>query len=243
MHLTDRTPVGVIVAKHPRADAVFEKYRIDYCCQGDQALGEACASAGVPVRRVLDEIARADEESMHDRDWMTAPLEDVVEHIVAVHHAYLRTELPVLDLRISKAAEVCGSSARPVLAEVGEVFRALASELDLHLRKEETELFPLIRDYERARESGARCRPAATRGAASVRMALFESEHKTAAERLREIRRLTGDYALPGDGGAAFRALSEGLSQLEVSLHRHIHLENNVLFPRTRGLEASFGQA
>jgi len=239
MQLTERTPLGAVVAKHPRAAAVFEKYQIDYCCGGDRPLGEACTAAGVAAGTVIEEIRRADAESSHDRDWMKAPLAEVIDHILVVHHGYLRAELPVLDVRIAKVAEAHRERHAKRLGELGSVFTALSDELDAHLRKEEAVLFPAIRQFEQARETGA-ARPVLPFGSLRNPIRVMEREHQSAGRALAEIRRLTDDYRVPADGCATFRALYEGLSQLEMDLHRHIHLENNILFPRAGGLEASF---
>jgi regulator of cell morphogenesis and NO signaling len=239
MQLTERTPLGAIVAKHPRAANVFEKYRIDYCCGGDRPLGEACAAAGVTSSHVIDDIARASSESSSDRDWTTAALAELVDHIVAVHHGYLRSELPVLEARLAKVADAHRERHGEMLSALGAVFRELLGELGPHLQKEERALFPVIRQYEQAHEAGGR-RPVPPFGSVRNPIRVMEREHQSAGHALGELRRLSGDYTVPPDGCATFRALYEGLERLEMDLHRHIHLENNILFPRAAGLESSF---
>ncbi len=239
MLVTERTPVGDVVAKHPRAASVFEKYRIDYCCRGDQPLGLACHAAGLPPPQVIDEILRTTIESSQDRDWTAAALSELIVHIVSVHHAFLRSELPAIEARLRKVIDAHGARHGEALGALSGAFQGLKQELDTHLEKEELVLFPAIERFERARLVEEK-RPATPFGSISNPIRMMEQEHRSAGDLLSRMRQAALDYTVPPDGCATYRALFEGLVRLEADLHRHIHLENNILFPRAIGLEAAF---
>jgi regulator of cell morphogenesis and NO signaling len=169
-------------------------------------------------------------------DWNTAPLAELIGHILAAHHDYLKRELPALDERLRKVVSVHGEREPEMLPRLLAIFTALRAELEQHLRKEEAILFPAMARYEAAvmAKAGAPFLPFGS-FANPIRMML--QEHESAGEALRAMRELTADYALPAHACATYRALFEGLQALETDLHLHIHLENNILFPRAMKLE------
>ena len=239
MMVTERTPVGDIVAKQPRAANLFERHQIDYCCGGDQPLGAACQASGVGVEAVLEELGRLAAESSLERDWTTAPLVELAAHIVSVHHAYLKGELPVLEARMAKVVAAHGERHGESLFLLSGLFASLKAELEPHLRKEELVLFPVFERYEQARAAGLP-RPVPPFGSVQNPIAAMSRQHDEAGATLRRMRQESSNYEVPSDGCATYRALFEGLVRLEADLHRHIHLENNILFPRAVNLEASF---
>ena len=172
-----------------------------------------------------------------NRDWATAPLAELADHIVASHHAYLRAELPALAGRLLQVLAAHRVNHGSSLLPLQETFERLQSELSAHMMKEELILFPLIRRMEDAAKRGAGMPPAHC-GSIKYPITVMEYEHDNAAAALREMRRLTGNYTPPGDACAAYRALLRGIEVLEADLHQHIHLENNILFPRAAELEA-----
>jgi regulator of cell morphogenesis and NO signaling len=237
MKVTERTPVGDIVAKYPRAAHVFEAHRIDYCCGGDHPLTEACDAAGATPQVVLNEILRAVAEPLADRDWTADTLAELIAHIVDVHHGYLRAELPILANRLQKVLAAHGERHGASLSALSAAFDELHRDLGPHLEKEERILFPAILRCEQAAvEPGG-----APAGAAGLRrpIAVMQQEHQAAGRALNEMRTCADDYTVPADGCATYRALFDGLVRLEADLHRHIHLENNILFPRVIGLGAA----
>ena len=214
---TDAT-VGQIAAGTPAAVRVFEKYGIDFCCGGGTGLGEACRARGLEPDSVLAEIDRAAAIPVEDTtDWRTAPLDALIDHIVGTHHVYLKANLPRIEAMIAKVAAAHGASA----PEIGGVFGAMKAELDAHMMKEEVILFPMIR-------SG---RGAGTMGPIRVMLA----EHDSAGEALGQLRALTNGFTAPEGACNTWSALYFELAELERDLHRHIHLENNILFPRALG--------
>lgn len=220
------TLAQLVIGDAARA-GVLERFGLDYCCGGQRALDEACAAAGVDpmtVRAALDEV--------HGDETVDVPSEPaaLAEFIEKTHHAYLHTELPALS---SLAAKVRGAHAgrHPELVEVERLVGALADDLVPHLVKEERVLFPAIR----ALLAGRREFPFGT-----VRnpIRMMSLEHDSAGELLAELRATTRGYLVPDDGCPSYRSLFGRLAHLEADTHRHIHLENNVLFPAAVAIEA-----
>ena len=216
--LTEETTVGEIAAERPAAVRIFEKYDIDYCCGGRIPLGAACAGRGVAPERLIEELDRAAAPSADAApDWRTASLTDLIDHILTKHHAFLKSELPRLSRLQQKVAAAHGAAHADSLVPLGETFEALREELEAHMMKEEMVLFPMIR---------------AGNGPVATPIRVMEHEHDSAGRALERMRAVTGNYALPADACNSYRALFAGLQELEADLHQHIHLENNILFPR-----------
>jgi regulator of cell morphogenesis and NO signaling len=219
MSISIETRVGQLAAEHPLATRVFSRHGIDFCCGGGRPLGEVCAEKGLDSVAVLDEIRTEIETSGESEErWDQAPLSDVIEHILFAYHRPLREELPRLESMAQKVFHVHGDKDPERLSELLAVFRGLRIELDEHMQKEEEILFPMIKSGQGTSADGP--------------IAMMVHEHESAASALRRLRELTDDYEVPSQACNTWRALWHGLSALEESLHRHIHLENNILFPR-----------
>ncbi|MGE5569742.1 MAG: iron-sulfur cluster repair di-iron protein [Rhodospirillales bacterium] len=226
----NRQTVGEIAAETPASVRVFEKYKIDYCCGGNRPLEEVCRERGISPEAVLAEVQAAAARAP-EKDWTKAALSELIEHIVSTHHEYLKAELPALDARLSRVIEAHSAAHGEMLKSLQGVFDGLQNELLTHLRKEEFILFPAIESAERAREEGRPPEPLPF-GHIENPIRMMIHEHDSAGEALAQMRKITGGYTLPPDACATFRALYTGLQELEADLHQHIHLENNVLFPR-----------
>ena len=218
MNIEPESRVGEIAARYPLATRVFARHRIDFCCGGGVALAEACRKRDLDVSEVLVEIRRTlDTEAPETEPWNQAPIAELVRHIVDDYHGPLREELPRLEEMARKVARVHGDKDPERLSALLETFLALRSELDEHLRHEESELFPQLLAHGLSSDD--------------LLSSLVE-EHETAGRALERIRELTDDYRVPEQACNTWRALWHGLAALEESLHRHIHLENNILFRR-----------
>jgi regulator of cell morphogenesis and NO signaling len=240
MHLTEGQTVADIASQSLAAVRVFEKYGIDYCCGGKRPLAEVCASQGVPLPNIIADLTSATAQAAASgADWNQAGLRELIEHIVSTHHEYLKTNLPLLDQRIRKVASVHGAKDER-LTQLPEIFAALKSELDQHLQKEEIILFPMISRFESAVQSGAPIAPSHC-GSVANPIRVMEAEHDSAGEALRQLRELTSDYAIPDYACVTYRSMLSGLREMEDDLHMHIHLENNILFPRAIQMEAQAG--
>jgi regulator of cell morphogenesis and NO signaling len=237
------TTVRELVGRHPQTRKVFEQYGIDYCCGGGKSLAEAAQErrAALPdLVRDLDAavLAIAARTIPSEKDWYEAPLHELIDHILQVHHAYMHEALPRLGGLLRKVLHAHGAHHGDMLRQVHDLYNALATELGSHLRKEEEVLFPYIMASESHRQGGP-AGPAACFGSVGNPIRQMEAEHESAGEVLAQIRQVTGNYTLPDDACPTFRALYEELERMEEDLHQHIHLENNILFPRAIAAESA----
>lgn len=230
MTITESTPIGDIAAAIPSSVRIFQRHGIDFCCGGKRALGTVCNERGLEFAATVTAIEASASTPAVNRDWSKEPFASLIDHIIATYHDPLREELPRLQRMAEKVAEVHGTKAAH-LGQVADIVNALSVDLLTHMRKEEAVLFPAIR----AIEKGRACDAAWIVAPISV----MERDHEQAGALLTDLRRLTGGYESPAWGCATLRALYQGLDEFERSMHVHVHLENNVLFPRALQLEAT----
>lgn len=219
MTITSETKVGQLAAQHPLATRVFARHGIDFCCGGGEPLGAVCTSKGLETAVILAEIAK--ELEVADRSverWDMAPLDALIEHIMVTYHQPLYEELPRLEAMARKVLDVHRDKDPQRLSELFSIYLEIEAELKQHMMKEEQILFPMIRQGQGARTGGP--------------VAVMEREHEAVGAALRRIRELTDGYTVPAEACNTWRALWRGLEALEKDLHQHIHLENNILFPR-----------
>ena len=232
------TTVGDIVARDFRTAGVFEQFGIDFCCGGRRSLADACRTATVDPAALLDALDAVTAIDDRGDDVMGWPPARLVEHIVDVHHGYVRAALPTITRFLAKLVEVHGAR-HPELAEVRIAFARLARDLEQHMIKEEQVLFPYICELAAQDESCVH-RPSPF-GTVENPILMMEREHRAAADDLRMIRELTDNYTAPADGCTTYAVCLAELARFEADLHRHVHLENNVLFPAALALESSPG--
>jgi regulator of cell morphogenesis and NO signaling len=239
MQIAEKVTVAEIAANSLAAVRVFEKHGIDYCCGGKRPLVDVCREKGLDAELVQGELDTALANGPATaRDWNTAPLAGLVEQIVTTHHEYLRRELPAIETRLEKVYRVYNQRYGPTLVGLPEVYAGLRAELELHIRKEEMILFPAIVACEAAVNSGKPL-PTLPFGTISNPIHMMEAEHESAGEALVKIREIARNFELPEYACVTYRALMSSLDELERDLHMHIHLENNILFPRAERLEAA----
>ena len=237
MTVTTQT-VRDIALENPASVRVFEKFGIDYCCGGRMPLTEACANRNLNLDEVLASLEGAAGLPLPQApDWSREPLSRLAAHIVETHHAYIRRELPRLDELAAKVVRRHGDT-RQELPEIQRRVSELGEELTAHLGKEEIVLFPYIAKLERY-ASGEGPLPRNCFGSVAHPIAMMTQEHDLAGSLMAEIRALSGDYAPPEGACPTYRAFYAGLLEFEQDLHQHIHLENNILFPRAIALEAT----
>ncbi len=235
MATANKRTVGEWVTERPSRSRVFEGLGIDYCCGGKQPLDTACSKAGHDLEEVMEALRESDMRvaGEEDIDWSQGKMTDLVDHIVSTHHAYLRRELPRLAEMGAKVIAAHGAR-HPELARCQEVYLMLRSELSSHMDKEEQILFPMIKALE-----GAECVPPSECGGIEIPVAVMEDEHDNAAQALSMLRDLTKGYEPPDEACNTYRAWLDGLRELEADMHRHVHKENNILFPKAIQLQAS----
>ncbi|HEY7098920.1 MAG TPA: iron-sulfur cluster repair di-iron protein [Terriglobales bacterium] len=229
--------VREIVQEHPAAVPVFEALGIDYCCGGSRSLEEACKRRNIPLDKVLTDLANAlvPRPSKEDGHWMTCSLGKLADHIVEQHHCYARRELNRLTALAEKVF-LRHSDRHPQLGRIRELVNAMANEMSTHMLKEEQVLFPHLKTIEEAAKNGT-TPPPAFFGTLMNPIRHMMADHDDTGELLRSLRSLTNDFQPPAGACMSFQALYHGLADLERDLHQHIHLENNILFPRALEFE------
>lgn len=224
--IAERT-VGELVAERPGRSRVFQAFQIDFCCQGGRTLSEACQRKDVSLETVVEQLeAELVDKSSPIANPAGLPPHELAEYIVAMHHGFLRREFPRLRAMSERVAHVHGGHT-PSLVEIFQVYCGLEAELTSHMMKEEQILFPAVSAMSRGETA-----PMDLEGP----IACMIHEHEDAGEALARLHELTGGYQPPVDACNTYRALFAGLADLEEDLHRHIHLENSVLFPTARKL-------
>jgi len=237
MSATTQT-VREIALEQPTAIRVFERFGIDYCCGGRKPLAEACAAGNLEIDSVIAALEEAEKKPATELDnWTDKSLESLSSHIVAKHHAYVKSELPRLAQLAQKVVNRHGLT-KPELPLIATALMHLDEELTKHLGKEEAVLFPYIARLEQSISNGTP-KPHSCFGAVSNPIAMMTQEHDTAGTLLAEIRRLSENFTTPPDACPTFHAFYDGLKEFEQDLHQHIHLENNIYFPRAIELERS----
>ncbi len=226
---TNTKSIGELALEVPHAIAVLEKWRIDYCCHGQRSVAEACKDAGVTAEELLREIGTTPVTD-DGRDWSSESLIALQDYIIDTHHVFTRQAMETITVLADKVAMRHGPS-HPEVNRVHEIVTALVNDLGPHMMKEEMVLFPYVAALERGEQ------PANCFGTVRNPVRMMMIEHDAVGGLLRDLREATNDYRLPDDACLSFRALYERLAELEQDLHKHIHLENNVHFPRAVELE------
>ena len=240
--ISGETSVGEIASQNPSAVRVLEKLGVDYCCGGGKSLQSVCAEQNINFDELvarLEAAAQAATLETDSRDWTDATLGEVIDEILSRHHVYVRDELPRLNTIIAKV--VSRHAENRAYAAVSRNFEALTAELSTHMLKEEQVLFPYLRQMQASVQRGAGVPPAFF-GTVQRPVQAMMLEHDGAGDLLKQIRQLTDDYTPPADACATTKAMFRGLEEFERDLHRHIHLENNILFPRAVKMEAEGGR-
>ena len=223
--------VGEMVVNDGRVATVFNKFGLDFCCNGHQTLEAACASKGINLQEIVDDIELLmKNDSNPDRSFNDMSLDKLIEHIYDKHHQYIYKNCPAISKFINKVANVHGKN-HPETVEIAKMFDELQLELEQHLFKEEHILFP----YVKGMVLEDKCPGSFVNGPIAVMM----EEHDNAGRILEVLRRISNNYKPPKDACNTFRAAYVNLQALEEDLHMHIHLENNILFPKAIELENS----
>jgi regulator of cell morphogenesis and NO signaling len=237
MQTTSEKTVREIALENPSSIRVFESLGIDYCCGGKRPLSDACSHAKVDLGRVIEllESAKPNSQAPEEEEWKKKPLRELIAHIVANHHGYLRQESPRIQGLLTKILTKHGST-HPQIVRIDELFGAITQELSTHMLKEEQLLFPYIDRMEQAQKAGMPV-PAAFFETVGRPIANMIADHDDAGALLAQIRDLSCGYSTPAGACPTFVGLYSGLEAFERDLHHHIHLENNILFPRAIEME------
>lgn len=243
MNISEKSIIGTVVAEDYRTAEIFEKAGIDFCCHGDRSIQTACQEQQIPTSELLARLTQVVEVNPGAGsaaiDYTSWPLDLLADFIEKKHHRYVKTQIPLIQFLLEKIVQVHGSR-HPELAEIKTHFEMCAGELTAHMQKEEVMLFPFIRHLVDAQSSGHN-EPVAAFGSVENPIRVMMQEHDSEGERFRKIKALSSAYTAPQDGCSTYRTAFANLLAFEQDLHLHIHLENNILFPRAIELEASLG--
>ena len=236
MSITKENNIGQLVADDYRMASVFQKHNIDFCCNGNRTIDEACAEKNLNADNVvLDLDAILQGESIKSLDYDTWPIDFLAQYIEQKHHKYVETQIPILKGYLKKIIAAHGNRHRE-LHDILELFEGTAAELTLHMKKEELMLFPQVRKMYTGHIQGKEI-VAPPFGSFENPIGAMMKDHTDEGERFRKIRALSKDYTPPADGCNTYKVTFKLLEEFEKDLHLHIHLENNILFPKAIILE------
>lgn len=234
MNLNPNRTVRDLALEIPGATRVFEKLGIDYCCGANQPINAACDDAGIAIQELTDLFSTIPCEPVEPNLRDATPTE-LINYILDTHHSFTKTEIEHLRLLIERVCVVHGQN-HPELNRVRSLFQTLSAELEPHMMKEECVLFPYIIGME---EAGKQNHPISTPTFRTVAnpIRMMNLEHEGAGYLLKQMRQVTSNYSTPADACMSYQSLYQDLEAFEKDLHQHIHLENNILFPRALEME------
>ena len=234
MDFTNKT-IGEIVAEDFRTAAIFKKHGIDFCCRGGRTIQEACEKKKVMEQQLIDELSALPSGKGDNVDVSSWPLDLLANYIVKIHHEYVREKTPMLLQFLDKLCKVHGDR-HPELFEVKALFIESAHDLGEHFQKEERVLFPFIEKLAQAAQSGTPLEPSHF-GTVENPIEMMKHDHTIEGDRFAKIAEMTQGYTPPVDACNTYKVTYAMLEEFENDLHRHIHLENNILFPKAIELE------
>lgn len=238
MQIDANTIVGDIVKESYKTAPVLENHNIDFCCGGNITLDEACKNASVEVDQLIPKLETLmQEEDFDARFIQSLELDQLADYIEKRHHTYVKEKIPFLKAKLEKLAEVHGGN-HPELHDVKQMFFESAENLSMHLMKEELVLFPQVRKLVAAKR-GEKVDLSQLEGVDSP-IKVMLAEHDAEGDRFKTISEITNGYQVPDDGCNTYEVTMRTLQEFEEDLHRHIHLENNILFPEAVKLEEKY---
>ena len=239
MNVLVQPTIGEYVAKDFRTAAVFSKYGIDFCCKGNRTIEEACQKKNLDFSQIENEVTQILEtKSFGAIDFKSWPTDLLIDYIEKTHHRFVEEKSAVLLPFLDKLCKVHGQS-HPELFEINELFKGCAGELAQHMKKEELISFPFIKKMENAIRTGQAIEQPHF-GSVESPIAMMQDEHITEGERFVKIAALTNNYTPPSDACNTYKVTFSMLQEFEQDLHKHIHLENNILFPKAIEMQNRF---
>lgn len=236
MKPTRTSMIGDVVTYNYAFAAIFDKYGIDFCCKGQRSIEQACADVNIDVDALLSELSNLTTSTDELAQPTSMAIDELSEYIYNKHHSYVEQRVPEIKDKLSKVVRVHGSK-HPELIEIQRLFEMSAGELTLHMKKEELILFPYFKRLVNATNQDDLNNPRF--GSVANPINMMHTEHENEGERFRMISELSNNYTPPADACTTFRVTYALLEEFETDLHQHIHLENNVLFPKGLELEAA----
>lgn len=238
MNITEKNIIGDLVAQDYRTASVFKNHGIDFCCNGNRTIEDACESKNMEHSELIEKLQQAVQKSSNtETNYNSWPLDLLADYIEKKHHRYVEQKIQEITPFLNKVVRVHGDR-HTELSEIEQLFRETAGELTAHMKKEELMLFPFIRKMVKMQNGNEPFSPPMF-GTVQNPIAMMQHEHDTEGERFRKITELTQSYTPPIDACNTYRVTFALLKEFEEDLHLHIHLENNILFPKAIKLEKS----
>ena len=235
MNITEENTVAEVVTYNIKTADVFKKHGIDFCCGGGISIKKACEKNNISYADLEQELSNINNNISRAYNYDSWKLDFLVDHIENIHHTYVAENTPLVLQYSDKVAKVHGHHYKEVV-EINKLFHAVAQELAAHMKKEELILFPFIKQLVKSDKEGVKVRVPHF-GTVNNPIAMMEEEHENAGDILKEIKQLSNNYTPPENACNTFKALYAKLEEFEQDLHQHIHLENNILFPKAILLE------
>lgn len=238
MNFSRETKVKEIVTVNPAATRILEEAGVDYCCGGNRSLHDACAHADVSSEEILNRLRESSARvGPADANWVSAPLGELTQQIREKHHRYVREAIPRVQTLVAKV-KAKHEENHPEIADIEKLFLVLGQEMIMHMQKEEQILFPYIEALERSVKENGTLEPPFFQTVRNPIHAMMK-EHDSAGDLVKQIRKASSEYTPPTDACPSYQALYRDLHEFEADLHQHVHLENNILFPRAVEMETT----
>jgi len=238
MSLDHESKMKDIALSNPAARQVLEDAGLDYCCGGGQSLHDACLHTDVPAEEILKRLRENSKDvSPDEANWTSAPLSDLTRHIRERHHRYVREAIARVQTLLDKVVTKHGEN-HPEITDIQRLFTEIGREMIIHMQKEEQILFPYIDALEKAASTHGSMEPPFFQTVRNPIHTMMK-EHESAGELVKQIRKVSSEYKAPADACTSYKALYQDLQAFEADLHQHVHLENNILFPRAVEMEAA----
>lgn len=238
MLISESKTVAETVTENIKTADVFKKYGIDFCCGGGISIEKVCANKKIDAPLLLKDLEAVDSAISRAYNYDAWELDFLIDHIINIHHSYVAQSIPILLEYAAKVAKVHGHHYTEVV-KINELFKEVAQELSAHMQKEEMVLFPFIKQLVQAKKDGIQA-PKPHFGTVGNPIQMMEHEHENVGDVFKEIAELSNNYTPPAEACNTFKALYSKLNEFEQDLHQHIHLENNILFPKAIKLEQNF---
>lgn len=236
MNITEKKYIGEVVANDYRTATVFKNHSIDFCCNGNRSIDEACKSENIDSQQLINELNEVlndtSEKAVGFNHW---PLDLLADYIEKTHHRYCERKINEIKPYLEKITKAHGEQ-HPELIEINELFKETAGKMSVHMKKEELILFPFIRKMTKVKSTGEALTTPKF-GSVESPIDIMRDDHNEEGERFQRIRTLSQNYTVPEDGCATYKVTFAMLNEFEDDLHQHIHLENNILFPKSIVLE------
>lgn len=235
MKIEKENKIGEVVSDNFRTAQVFESLGLDFCCGGKKTINDACLEKGLEPSSVIAQLTAVENNTAIAQDFNNWEVDFLVDYIINKHHGYVKKSVPVITRHLEKVVMAHGTN-HPEVIRIKTLFDEVKTELIQHMNKEEMMLFPFIKSMKLAIQHSTKINHPPF-GSVAFPISIMENEHEEAGELLAEIKMLSNGYEAPKNACNTFKVLYGELKEFEQDLHQHVHLENNILFPKASEME------